>query len=190
MLVVGWALVAWMAWSIGSPPDFLPIGHRPVVHELVIQDDPLFARYRIVAGPMHGFHVLEGVRPGVPFEFSSKYGTKLYALPLGAPMPTDAPHLEGFPADWPEQSLTGAIPRGEVRSVPIHSGVYRVLTTLRIEGHTATMFELAVEREERWDRNGQLIGWGSSLVLLGFTLAGLIGIVYLARKAPRSEAAA
>lgn len=179
------------AWTAAhSPdlavPDLLPIGHRGVVHELVLEDSELLGQFRLVAGPTRGFGGLAEIDPGVPFRFSSKYGTRIYALPLDEPLPAESPALGRFPAGWPEEFLTGSIPVLEVRSVPVLSSVHRILTTLRITGVDEKEREigLKVTAEQRWDRRGRPITWASIPILSVLALAGLAGIALLARTRP------
>lgn len=165
-------------------PDVLPPGHRPVVHELVVEASSHFTELDFHAAPIRGLAPPDGfgiharIVPGEPFAFSSKYGTRIYALAKGATFPEDRAAMAAVAVasgDIPVQATTG---------VPAISPVERVLTTLRIASVADGRIELQVVGEhEDWD----------ALVpaVVGLTFAvGVAGMIVLARRRKAQPAGA
>ncbi len=166
------------AAAVPPAPDILPMGHRAVVHELVVEASPALAGWRLVATPTRGFHGVHAVEPGAPFTFSSKYGTKLYAIRDGDPLP---PHP--VPAEWKKAHPSSPIPVAQVATVAIGDSTARVVTTLRIETVDAETLKVAEIETKRFDADGEVPGRGVSIaVLIGAAAAGLTALVRLLRR--------
>jgi hypothetical protein len=78
--------------SLAAPTssDVLLPGMKRVEHRLVLEPSELWTGRRIVAAPVRGFGGTHVVEPGVPFAFSTKYGTRLYVVPEAEAIPDDA----------------------------------------------------------------------------------------------------
>ncbi|MCP4167249.1 MAG: hypothetical protein GY759_15375, partial [Chloroflexi bacterium] len=129
-----------------------------------------------------GLTRLAPVQPNVPFDFSSKYGTIVYAIPVGAEIPqskeygTDAPAgFEAFPASVP--------PVTESSVVSDASPIAKSLTTFRILSITDMGIMLELVSDEVFDSEGKPIGWVRLWALeLGVASAGFAGLVLLYRR--------
>jgi hypothetical protein len=117
--------VALLLLSLGAPArsDILLPGHKPISHQLVIAPSEHWTGRRIVAAPVRGFGGTHVVEPGVPFDFSSKYGTRLYVVPEAEALPdvVDDP--------WKTSHVSADIPVSEVASVPVTSPSTSIVTT-------------------------------------------------------------
>jgi hypothetical protein len=174
------------------PPDVILPGERAVRHELVLEDGPLFSQYRFVASPSAGLGGVAQIMPGQPFSFSSKYGTKIWALPLDVPLPKDAPGRGEGARGWPTGAIEGRIPIAEVRSVPLASRVHRLITTLRVASVGAGGVELQLVAHRQLDQHGHEITRGTDLLLALVALVGLACVLRLAKRqtaAPQEAAA-
>ncbi len=175
------AFMASIALAAPAAADVLLPGTRPVRHELVLEPSPHFAEHDFVAAPVRGFGGFTRIEPGVPFTFSSKYGTRLYAIEPGAECPEgyDPPH---GPALARIARASGPIPLAQVASVPLSSTLESLTTRLRIRSIADGVLELEVVDTER-ERDRGLIAW---YVLL--PIAGLLGLGWLVRRRPRKAA--
>ncbi len=158
-------------------PDVLPPGHKSVRHEMAVEGT-VPAGFRLVASPVRGFGGVHEVQSGQPFSFSSKYGTRLYLLPLDQPLPSQ------WSEAWLEQhphSDTFA----EVASVPAGTPLARVLTTWRIDGVDGQAIRLERLGEERFDGFGaRLPAGGEWWWLLVVAAGGAVLAVRLWRSRP------
>lgn len=171
-------LVAFAAPAAPVSADVLMEGTRPVRHELVLEPSPHFEQHDFVAAPVRGFGGLTRIQPGVPFTFSSKYGTRIFAVEPGAECP------EGYDVpEGPEVAriarASGAIPLAQVASVPVGSTLESLTTRLRIASIADGVLELVVVETER-ERDRGLIAW---YVLL--PTVGLLGLGWLVRRKRR-----
>jgi len=109
-------------------PDVVMPGQRRVANELVFEPSPELSQWQLVAAPVRGLGGIERVVTGRPFVFSGKYGTRLYALPAGAPLPDDArlEELAQYPSSPP--------PVAAVWSVAAVRPLAKVVTTCRFDG--------------------------------------------------------
>lgn len=126
-----------------SAPDMLLPGHTATKHELVLTWDDA-VRERFVASPGRRLHGSRLLTRGEPFPFSSKYGTRIYAVPADAVLPDAKATLRE--STWP----SAAIPVREVASVRNGYPVTRVLTTLRVAAVRDDGLELEVIDEQRF----------------------------------------
>lgn len=170
-----------LASLLPSSPDVLPPGHRPVCHELVlVWSDEVERAWQFVAAPTSGFHGVTAIRRGEPFRFSSKYGTRIHALPVGAPLPSDV-------GEWTRQHPSAAPPVHEERSAPVWSTVALVRTTVRVHAIDATGIGMQVEREERFGAMGEALTLARPWPLLGAVAAlGALGLAWTRRRHRRS----
>jgi hypothetical protein len=142
-----------------SSLDLLQPGHREVVHELVMEPSPHFESFDIVAFPVRGFGGHTRVLADQPFEFSSKYGTRIYALQPGAEVPDDREALHAL------AQASGDLPVSEVSSVALTSPVESVLTRLRIESIADGALRLQVVEHHESFEPGFPIALGVALLL-------------------------
>lgn len=144
--------------------DVLMPGHRLIDHRAVIQAHPAFDTLDLWAFPVRGFAGATHIEPGVAFEFSSKYGTRVYALPKG----TAASALEtredfaAFPS--------AAMPVAEESSVPVLSTLESIESELALQWGPSTAFTLT-HRSDRRQRNTSLVlAWCASIGIAGLGL--------------------
>ncbi|MEC8511476.1 MAG: hypothetical protein VX015_04965 [Planctomycetota bacterium] len=178
-------LIAALAALITAAPagarDLIPPGHRPAVHELVFDRLELPPGTRLVATPVRGFGGVEEVRAGVPFRFSSKYGTTFFLVPEN----------EDITAPEPSSGLahpSAPPPVREIRSLPLVNPVARVLTTLAFEGVEAGELRLSAVREERFDATGEPVGVGTYAPWIAVLLLGVIAVHKLGQRRRRASA--
>ena len=168
-------------WLPMTPtPDMILPGHKSVRHELLLEWDTDANDCSFVAYPTRGFHVPVEIRPGEPFEFSSKYGTRIYAMPDDAAVPESR---DGWlDVAWP----TASVPVQEVRSVASGNPLARVETTLRVDRVTTSGIEFTVIGERRMDANGNDITNLDWLLLPLIAATGAIILLVLRRRSSRS----
>lgn len=158
-------------------PDVVLPGQRRVTNELVFEPSPELSQWQLVAAPVRGLGGIERVEPGRPFAFSGKYGTRLYALPAGAPLPDDArlEELAQYPSSPP--------PVAAVWSVAAVRPLAKVVTTCRFDGVREEGLELVVLGERHFDAAGREIdGWWLPAVLLGVCAVGVFALWRTARR--------
>ena len=159
------------------PPDVLTPGYRPVAHELVVDASPLFDQFEFVAFPVRGFGGTTHIVPGQPFRFSSKYGTRIFALEKGASFAEDK-----FDAQI-KTLATGDIPVGETNQVPVVSPTESITSRLRIRSVENGVIALEVVGETT-ERNTPLV-----VVVVGVMVLGAGGLIALAMKRRRKSSA-
>ena len=89
--------------------DIILPGHKSIQHRLTFVDSPALRENRLIAAPVRGFEGFQEIRVGQPFSFSTKYGTRIYAVPSDYQPPERFDHGESleFPfADPPVNSIT------------------------------------------------------------------------------------
>jgi len=145
----GWIVALLPAFAV---PDLLPPGHKDVRHELILLWDATALPQKFVASPMRGFHGNVTIRPGEPFPFSSKYGTRIVAAPPGADLPPPAERLADVP--WP----SAPVPVREVRSIGAGHPLARVETTFRITAVENDTIRFERVAEHRFDAAGRELG--------------------------------
>jgi hypothetical protein len=173
LLVAAWLLVAPLH------ADLIPPGTRPIEHTLVFDASPWFQQYRIVAAPTVGFDGDVVVQPDVPFRFSSKYGTRLYAVPLDVTPPSGAWRDA---REWWSMQRSADIPVAERKFVPLVSTLESVETRLRIVDISASGMQVVVVDEDSVHN-----GWLIASLLLVFGL-GLGLLLWLWRKRRKQHA--
>lgn len=164
-------------------PDILEPGHKAVRHELVLLWDATDTAHTFVASPTHGFHGNLPIRRGEPFRFSTKYGTRIHAVPAAATLPDARERLENAP--WPNSP----VPVHEVRSVPNGHPLARVETTLQIVRVTADGIDFERVGERRFDAHGHEVGDLDWLPLALIAAGGAFWIWRLGRGAAAAASA-
>ncbi len=154
-LVIGIAF----GFPIAAPvlADLIPPGHKGVTHQLVFVDSPALAQHRLVAAPIRGLHGAEEVSAGHPFEFSSKYGTRLYLIPEDV-MPLPEFDRELY-SQWPSEEP----PVGEITSVPMISPVASIVTKVRLVSATSGPPKMELVAEEELDDSRTPVSWKNYL---------------------------
>ena len=150
--------------------DVILPGNRNFKHQLVIEDGELFRTHQFVAAPVRGFRGVHLVVPGEPFSFSSKYGTRIYAVPIGETIPAELDEA------WKAAHVAAEIPVAEVASVPLTSPIDSLVTRLEIAELFGAKLQLAVVSEERTWSSTALWVLGASAVL------GLGGLALVVRR--------
>ncbi len=169
-------------------PDLTTPGFRKVTQEVAIENPNDFDGWQVVAAMFLGPSHVTLVEPNVPFRYSSKYTTKIYAVPSGvdvSPLQTSPgtrrESLEGF--------MSTRIPVSLPPSVSILSPVERTLTTLRIVGISDEGIQVVAVREQQFDSADQSLGWfrlwGPPL---GAIALGILGLIFLRRRRLRRAA--
>lgn len=163
-------------------PDLMPPGRKQVRHELVLDWGAVPREQRFVASPIRGFHGSCEIHPGEPFPFSSKYGTRIYAVPSDAAVPPQ----ERIAADcsWP----SAAIPVREVASTAAGHPLARVESTLAVRAVRADGLELACTGQRRLDAMGNELGDLDWVPLAAIAGAGAWLVWRLSRRAPTTGA--
>ncbi len=161
-------------------PDLLPPGHHAVRHELVLEW-PADAGWRFVASPVRGFGGTTVIAAGEPFDFSGKYGTRIYAVPAAAPLPNGDQRLGDVA--WPN----AAVPVAEIASVPIGHPLARVVTTVRVTAVRNGTIEFVRTGEQRFDTLGHELGALTWLPLAVTAAAGAFWLTRLARAQRAAE---
>jgi hypothetical protein len=155
------------------PRDILLPGHKPVRHALVLETAPGVELPRLVAHPVRGFGGWTEVRPGEPFEFSTKYGTHLCAVQPGEVVP------DRVDAAWCSAHASTPIPVQQVASLSFASPVEALTTTLLVEGVELGALRLRARDETR---STSLAGWAPIAVLALVALAGVVGLTWFVRR--------
>ncbi|HEX6811939.1 MAG TPA: hypothetical protein VF384_09990 [Planctomycetota bacterium] len=162
-----------------SRPDVLPPGRNPVLHELQLTWNGL-PEWRFLAAPTRGLRGCTEIAPGTPFPFSTKYLTRLYAVPAGARVPADAELLHS--SDWPRAD----IPVDQVWSVPSGHPLHHVITSLHVRGVQGRSVDLQVLGEQRFGPFGLPLG---STPWLPLPVVATIGVLLLRRCRARGDGA-
>jgi hypothetical protein len=162
-------LCVFLAVAASFGGDIIPPGYRPMRHELVLEADPaLLEGRKLLRSPTGGFHGIEPVVPGTPFEFSSKYGTALYLAPGDYEPP---PKARSDALKTEPGVLRIPIPVAEVAHVPVSDRSARVLTRVRLVAAGEGTFRLDVLDETRFDAAGAVLGAGLAALGVAPTFA-------------------
>lgn len=181
------ALILAVLWVRPSYCDLIPPGYRRVSHTLCIEPSEKLEKVRLVAAPVLGFGGVSQIEPGVPFSFSGKYGTKIYAVP------EDVGPLKDFDRekfkDWPSIDP----PVEQVANVPVSSPITSVETTLSFNGISGNELNIGIVRHIEHGKasiddrgaNSQGKTWSREIVLAlagGVILVGVLLWQVLARR--------
>lgn len=159
--------------------DVISDGYRGIRHRCVVVDGPLIREHRIVAFPTAGFGTAVELEPGVPFRFSGKYGTRLYAVPEGEDV-----------GDWRfGETDLGAFPScdmpvGHVREVHVASPVTAILSSIELTAVGADSLAFRVVDEVRETVAG--VREERLHLYLGLGAVALLGLVVLVRARGRA----
>jgi hypothetical protein len=160
--------------------DLIPPGQRPIVHELVLAEGPAWEDWGFLASPVRGFGGVTVIRPGEPFRFSGKYGTRIYAYRAG-----EAPPAELTDA-WKAEHPSARPPVEHVGFVALTSPLTRLEHTLAVEAVAPDALRLAVVEQHRVHAWPGYLVWLVPLVLVA---GGAFGFVRLRRRRARSAVA-
>lgn len=167
--------------AVALRADVIPPGHRPVEHVFAVRE-PLPTGVTLVAAPTSGFTGVQVVAAGTEVAFSTKYGTRLYALPAGTEIPGD-------PAAVRAAAVASAdLPMLEVTSTSLTSPVSKFISWLRVE--RTPEGGLAVALLEPGP--GSAIAARGNLLLLALILAaafacGVVLLIVLVRRFGRAK---
>ncbi len=148
--------------------DILPPGHRNVDHKMVFEASPALENATLVAAPTAGFGGVCVINPGKQFDFSSKYGTRIYVLPDSVVVP------KNFERELFQQWPSARPPRNQIRSVSIVSPISSALTTVRMKEISATGPVVEIVDHIEYDRFGKEITFLRIMFFRGIPL--LLGI--------------
>jgi hypothetical protein len=169
-------LLALFSCALPARADVLLPGTKPVSHRLVIERSDAWAGTpKIVAAPVRGFGGTLVVEPGVPFSFSTKYGTRLYVVSSSEKLP------ERIDESWSASHLSATIPILEVGSAPVASPLESLTTTLTVRALDRDRFEVAVV-EGRSEHDPWLLAG-----LVTAFAAGVLGLVLIRRRRSRTS---
>jgi hypothetical protein len=177
-------LLAVLCAALCAPPlaaDVLPPGHRDVRHELVLEAGDALGGRRLAVTPVRGFGGVTVIEPGLPFTFSSKYGTRIYLLPSDVPVPDDPDAVRALAL------AVGDLPVAEVSSTPVISPLTRVLTTLRVVSIEEGRVVLEVVGERRLGAGGLELRTGLLLATLVFVACAGLAALWVLRRRARSR---
>ena len=152
--------------------DILAPGHRSISHQLVFESSPLFDDYCLVAAPIRGIGGVHVVVPGQPFQFSSKYVTRLYLIPESVTenLKFDRENFDQWPSTLP--------PVSQIPSVPVTSPVASVVTTVRFADVQGGKPNIIVVDHKELDSGGKPVSYWREYWWLIFPVFG--GVVLLA----------
>jgi len=150
--------------------DIIMPGYRRIEHKLVFGPSPLFETMTLVAYPTRGFGVHLDVQPGQAFEFSGKYGTRLYLTAKGEVLP------ERLDEAWKAAHVSAPPPVEHIGVVSMTSPIESILTRVRIERADATSLVLAVVEEEREHFYPAFLAWLIPVLLVALGVWGLVKI--------------
>lgn len=168
------AVVVSLLFLGDAQADLIPPGHKSIKHQLVFLDSPLLTEHRLIAAPVRGFGGFSEVKAGHPFYFSSKYGTKIYAVPKDYQPPTRYSPGEALPFPHSEP------PTNSITSVSLLQNTSRIETHCRLVAVTETSLEIEVTEEIRFDELNNVTTGGLSLLgKIAISLVGLGGCIAL-----------
>ena len=152
--------------------DLLPTGHKSVQHRLVFVDSPALQNQRLIATPIRGFGGIAEIRVGEPFPFSTKYGTKIYAVP------DDFDPLKKL--DYPLDFVSSDPPVDDITSISILRSTSEIETRCKLVSVSDSILLIEVVGETRFDELGLVTKGGFSIIgKLALSLAGLCGCITL-----------
>ncbi len=155
--------------------DSLPPGTKSVQHSVALTWDSALEAYDFYLSPIAGFWGIAKVERGEPLRFSSKYGSRIWALPAGTKLDPAAKRIEGA---WPRSPVPVSERKFVSRGKPLASIVTHLAVVAVDEG--GLRFE--VRGEQRFDAAGREFGSSDFLVLLGVAGLGALLIAFLYRR--------
>ena len=171
-----------LALQLPAPPlaDLAIPGHKDVLHQLSLDVTDAHLGWTLVAAPVSGFSGMVVVEDQVPFPFSGKYGTRIFALPpsVATPEDYDPAWVDRYPSSLPGVSHIGSVPWSHpVARILSHLEVAEL--DLGLEGQPQVL-ALEVVGHEQWTASGEPLNDTDPRVLLfGLSGLGLVGLVLL-----------
>ena len=176
-------LCGWLVTNCGlskTQADILLPGHKPVKHVLVFEDLSPPPGQRLIVGPTRGLGGFEEIKPGEPFRFSNKYGTRIYLVPVDVPAQTwDQESLHAWPNAIP--------PVSEINSVLIVSSVADVITKLRYEGIVDEQPVIGVVSQVKLDSSGKVVSSATFLLTMLLLAGGGLALCFYAARRLRVD---
>ncbi|MCA9000421.1 MAG: hypothetical protein KDB61_00760 [Planctomycetes bacterium] len=178
-----------LATSPAPAMDVVTPGFRKIVQQVQVENPDEFEGWTLLAvtrwGPAH----MARIAPNVPFPYSAKYDTRIYALPAGTKIPMEAMKSDGS-RDVFDEFGSGAPPVDQADQVAIVSPVRRSLTTVRVLGIDESGVRLERIGTQLFDADGDEIGvmrvWG---LPLGAIALGVVGLIWIRRRRKARAAA-
>jgi len=168
-----WAFVLLIAFPLVANADLILPGYKRVQHDLVLTWHEGLSEVMLVAYPTRGFGTAHVVEKDAAFSFSSKYSTRIYAVPSDATLPE-------MREDWLEVPWARAeIPVGEVSAVRTNDPVARLVTKLRVTRAGAEGIEFERLSHRSFDKRGNELGGRHWLPLLLIAGVGIALMVFL-----------
>ena len=176
-------LCGWLVTNCGlskTQADILLPGHKPVKHVLVFEDLSPPPGQRLIVGPTRGLGGFEEIKPGEPFRFSNKYGTRIYWVPVDVPAQAwDQESLHAWPNAIP--------PVSEINSVLIVSSVADVITKLRYEGIVDEQPVIGVVSQVKLDSSGKVVSSATFLLTMLLLVGGGLALCFYATRRLRAD---
>ncbi len=170
-------LLALTVLAAPAAADIIPAGHHSVRHVLVLEDDPRLADVTLVLAPVRGFGGTEVLAPGTEQTFSGKYGTRVYALRPGEPVPETPDDLKT------KAFASGAIPVGHTSFVSNSNPTQEMISTIRFDGIEGTDVKLDHVATQRFGVDGgEVDGPWTMVVMIAVGALGLLLVVLLLRR--------
>ncbi|MDF1799061.1 MAG: hypothetical protein P1V81_07790 [Planctomycetota bacterium] len=174
------ALALALAIQLPALADLAIPGHKDVVHQLSLDLTDAQLGWTFVAAPVRGFGGMTVIEDQVPFSFSGKYGTRLFALPpsVATPEEYDPGWVDRYPSSLPGVSHIGSVPWSHpVARILSHLAVAEL--DLGLDGGPQVL-ALEVVGHEQWTASGVPLDDRDPRVLLfGLSGLGLVGLVLL-----------
>ena len=178
-------LVTLMTGTTRLGADLIPPGNKGVSHKLVFVDSPLLKSHRLIAMPVRGFGGHEEVQPDRPFQFSSKYGTRLYVVPNDFVLPTKV--NPGEPLPFPSCD----VPVSSTTYVPIFSPIASLRSTCKLVAVEDDAIQVELVDHVELNSNGRPVTLlNTVLPMLVISATGLIGCGFIWRRARISKTSA
>ena len=163
--------------------DVLQPGEKSVRHVVVLEQAAALEGVTLVLAPVRGFHGVKVLAAGEPCEFSSKYGTRVYALRAGQALPEDVEELARV------AFASGGLPVGEVSAVALVDPTTEIVSTVRVVSLDGDALVLEEVRRIRTGPGGLRVRELWVALTLGLVAAsGLVLLAVLLRRRARAPA--
>jgi hypothetical protein len=158
-------------------PDIVTPGFKKVAHQVAVGNSADFEEWAFYGVTPLGPAGITAVVSDDPFTYSSKYGTKIYALPAG----TEVPELK--PREWADWAVDALVAYPDVQTasqVTLLSATESVLTTIEIVSVSEGILLLESVAIQHFDEDGEPVSrtFGSLVtwVLVGCGIGGLFAV--------------
>ncbi|MFT4649494.1 MAG: hypothetical protein ACI9X4_002734 [Glaciecola sp.] len=163
-------------------PDITSPGFKKVSHQVAIENPKDFDGWQVVVATLLGPSHITVAEPGVPFSYSSKYGTRIYALPSGTEVPTSPEGIRVSRVAF-EGFLQASPPVSSPSQVSVLSPVTSVLTTIRIVDISAAGIQLKAVRTQEFNSSKKPISWFRIWALpIAAVVCGAAGLIALRKR--------